>query len=128
MSWFYFGCDHGPGHYLMHANRARVSNAGWRRLTRFDAMLAPQMRSQDSVLYQAVVSRLGGYRLFALSWWDRSVDSRPGSNSIIFGPNVDYPAEQLLRDAEERFPWVFARLPQPVVLYGAEDTRPAPPT
>lgn len=62
--------------------------------------------------YAAPLSRLGGWNLSALSWWDRSQDTHPGSNSTIFAPGLTITAEEMLTEAQRRFPWVFSRLPE----------------
>jgi hypothetical protein len=52
----------------------------------------------------------------ALSWWDQSGDARPGSNSTVFAPGLDWEPDVLLRRAAVILPWVFLRLPQELVL------------
>ena len=52
----------------------------------------------------------------ALSFWDYSVDKRGGSNSIIFAPSLTISPEDILSEAQRRFPQVFARLPAGVTL------------
>lgn len=116
--WLYFGCGTGSGHYLFTEGRA-----SWRakdeRLEYFDGKLAPQRPAHR---YVAAFSILGGQQLAALSWWDNSVDHRPGSNSIIFAPlNEAGAPEAMLEEAQRRFPWVFSRLPQPVRLFSEAD-------
>lgn len=112
--WYYFGCRDQAGHYLF--DQSGQENYGYgpeRPLGQFDGCLAPQ---PERDLYVAAVSRLGGVGYTALAWWDRSVDKRPASNSIIFAPGLDGDPAELLAEAERRFPWVFSRLPQPVTL------------
>lgn len=114
--WFYFGCGDRAGHYLYSQSRSvTYGDRGTlaRGLEHFDGVLAPLGETQ---LYVAAMNRLGGLGYSALAWWDRSVDKRPASNSIIFAPGLTIPAEDLLAQAQQRFPWVFARLPQPVRL------------
>jgi len=118
--WLYFGCGlMQPGHYLFYPSRglAKIGELG-RVLSRFDGQLAPLRVGAGAPRYQATFSSLGAFGLVALAWWDNSVDTRPGSNSIVFAPNIGESPEQVLIDAEKRFPWVFERLPQPVTLFG----------
>jgi hypothetical protein len=107
--WLYFGCHKRPGHYLfkqgMHEDYSRATQ----NLSRFDGMLAPQSTREP---YVAVVSRLDGWGCTALSFWDYSVDSRGGCNSIFFAPSLDISEEDMMRGAAERFPEVWNRLPQ----------------
>lgn len=111
--WMYFGCrsSGGAGHYL--SSPRGDAPRQWDRLNTFDGKLAPQPERE---LYLAALSRLGGWNLSALSWWDRSVDRRGQSNSIIFAPSLDIAPDTMLAEAQRIFPWVFARLPQQVRL------------
>lgn len=109
--WLYFGCHVGAGHYLFEQGMLRSHGSGL--LCNFDGLLAPQ----DSRLpYIAAVSRLEGWGMTALSFWDYSVDKRRGSNSIIFVPSLTISPDDLLSEARQRFPQVFARLPAAVTL------------
>lgn len=51
----------------------------------------------------------------ALSWWDRSVDVRPGSNAT-FVTDARVAPHALLQIAREGFPEVFARMKYEIVL------------
>lgn len=117
--WFYFGCGRREaGHYLFTEGGNQFhSYDDWRRkaLNHFDGVLPPHPESSQS-LYQASFNVLGGPQMCALSWWDRSQDKRAGSNSTIFAPGLSWEPEAMLVEAQTRFPWVFARLPQPITL------------
>lgn len=105
--WLYFGCRHEAGHYVFREN-GRTDYWLEDGIGRFDGKLAPQPEAE---LYVAALSRLGGWGLSALSWWDRSVDRRPGSNSILFAPSLTIEPIEILVEGTKRFPWVFDRLP-----------------
>ena len=114
---YYFGCGTESGHYLFSDTRGRQSNRSdplIHKLSHMDGVLPPL---SEKYLYRASVSRLGGIGFSALSWWDRSVDKRPGSNSTVFIPWPDMPADDLIDYAASRFPWVFKRLPTPLTLW-----------
>lgn len=113
--WLYFGCNDRPGHYLWEERMIMAHANGLPR--NFDGLLAPQNTRKP---YIAAVSRLGGWGLSALSFWDYSVDSRSGSNSIIFAPSLTITPDELLSEAKCRFPQVFARIPSEVVLMATE--------
>lgn len=81
----------------------------------FDGILGPQPES-NSNLYKASFSRLGGWGYSALSWWDRSKDTRSGSNSTILAPDLRIHPKEMLKEAVTRFSWVFSRLPQEIIL------------
>ena len=112
--WLYFGCHRQAGHYVWRQGM-RDYGIDERNLNRFDGLLPPQ---DDPTPYIATVSRLGGWGRSALAFWDYSVDKRGGSNSVVFAPSLTIEPADLLREAQERFPEVFGRLPQPVVLKG----------
>ncbi|HYD58948.1 MAG TPA: hypothetical protein VEC35_01240 [Noviherbaspirillum sp.] len=108
--WLYFGCHREPGHYLFtRGMRPLYFNRHLEKLNRLDQMLAPQ-DTRDG--YIAVITSLGGWGFTALSFWDYSVDSRPGSNSTFFAPRAEMGVEELMRGSIEAFPEVWTRLPQ----------------
>lgn len=122
--WFYFGCDEYAGHYLFDEHRRKAQGYGPREqralrdaLGHMDGVLPP-LATDDyrAPLYVASFSVLGGLRYCALSWWDQSVDSRPGSNSTVFAPGIDWEPTELLTTAMEKMAWVFSRLPKELVL------------
>lgn len=120
-SWRYFGCGSESGHYLFDPHRGRFwpEHAIDRRLAKFDGVLppCPEPRACD---YRASFNRLGALGYSALSWWDRTVDTRPASNSTIFAPSLKIPAEEMLAEAPRWFPWVFKRLPVQLTLIASE--------
>lgn len=109
----YFGCGREAGHYLWDQYGHKITYGPTPRRLNLDGVLAPQ---PEKDLYVASFSRLGGWGLSALSWWDRSVDRRPASNSIIYAPSLTITPEEMLAASKDAFPWVFARLPQELVL------------
>ena len=114
--WFYLGCHTGhQGHYLY---TQRMKSYGYERkftgLMRFDGTLPPQ---NDPTPYVATVSRLEGWEYSALAFWDYSVDTRPGSNSIVFAPSLSIDPVELLLQAKDRFSEVFNRFTQPIQLF-----------
>lgn len=111
----YFGCHDGAGHYLHEPGMVRCHGINQPR--NFDGLLAPQDSTKP---YIAAVSRLEGWGMSALSFWDYSVDKRPGSNSIFFFTSLDISPDDMLAVAKKRFPSVFARLPIEVTLKTSE--------
>jgi len=112
--WLYFGCYKTAGHYLFREGmHGQFYDQGIAKLTRFDGMLAPQ---NCDTPYIATVSRLEGFGVSALSFWDYSVDSRKGSNSTFFSPSFAMNPETLLHEAKIRFPEVFSRLPDIILI------------
>ena len=124
--WFYFGCHRQSGHYVFTEGMRSYyapHGSGERSLNRFDGLLPPQ---KDSTPYTATVSRLEGCGLTALAFWDYSVDKRGGSNSVVFAPSLAIEQNELLTEAQRRFPEVFGRLPQPVRLLSNTTNEPRP--
>lgn len=116
--WLYFGCHREAGHYVFSEGmRQLVRRYGSRDLSRLDGMLPLQT---DTAPYIATVSRLEGWGLTALAFWDYSVDKRGGCNSVVFAPSLTITPDDLLTEAQARFPQVFGRLPQPVRLLAME--------
>lgn len=111
--WMYFGCNDGLGHYLFNPGMYKSYERKFQRLNNCDGLLPPQESSEP---YIATVSRLEGWGLSALAFWDYSVDNRSGSNSVIFAPSLTITPSDLLAEAQKRFPQVFNRLPQAVRL------------
>ena len=112
--WVYFGCYQRPGHYSwLEGMRSLTEEYGRRPFSSLDGLLPPQ----DSLdPYIATVSRLEGWGISALAFWDYSADTRSGSNSVVFAPSLTIAPEELLAEAQTRFPQVFGRLPQAVRL------------
>ena len=115
IGWRYFGCHRDSGHYRFgpQMQRAEHSNVA-RDLTMFDGALAPRGHRRPQL---AALTRLGGLGISALSWWDHSVDGRPGSNSIVFAPSLTARAATILLGAQRWFPSVFER--QPAIILDA---------
>ena len=80
-----------------------------RKLLGFDGLLPPQNRNAG---YVATVSRLGAWGVTALAFWDYTIDSRSGSNSVFYAPSLTITPEDLMAQARALFPEVWARLPE----------------
>lgn len=106
--WLYFGCYRGPGHYLFKPGMREVYGSELRKLLNFDSLLPPQ---DSNTGYVATISRLGAWGVTALAFWDYTVDSRGGSNSVFYAPSLTIEPDELMAQAREQFPQVWARLP-----------------
>ena len=102
----YFGCLGAPGHHV-HSKAARVSyyEQPWREL---DGGLLKKARPfvEDQPEGVIVYALAPGWSV--ISFWDRSVDARPSSNSA-FLIRAEMPAEEILKLAREQWPEVFSR-------------------
>ena len=126
---FYFGCFRQPGHYLW---RGPEDDHGYMPTgrdhglpfhpERMDAALAPRNASGGEV-HQGLASYglLNGWTI--ISFWDNSIDRRPGSSSTFFIEGAHY-FEEALEIAREDFPKVFARLGFEVKPFWIPDHRP----
>jgi hypothetical protein len=81
----------------------------YEKLGQFDGTLPPR---DSTVGYVATLSRLGGWGLSALAFWDYTVDKRGGCNSVFFAPSLTISAEDLIVGAKAQFPQVWARMPE----------------
>lgn len=118
----YFGCGNNQkGHYIFEGDdqhaRERVIAAQYgineSILTgSIDSRFAPAGDQVQSIylMHLIATTKVGFVKIVA--WWDRSVDSRPGSNSALIGIGyVD--AEQMIDDAYLLFPKTMGRQPRP---------------
>jgi hypothetical protein len=113
---FYCGCHGDTGHYVW-------SEDGWRSYKLWKEQ--PWGNAIDGGL-QPPKWRDNGMTRFtqkhgwsALSWWDNSIDTRPGSHST-FVVEGTHSAEEVLAMARNRFPWVFSRFKYEIVLGGGD--------
>jgi hypothetical protein len=132
MRAFYFGCWRESGHHLWHRGSEGHPYKDWKQDDRLLGRSRhsadpgpgeiPWGYSLDGVLLkgrpgqrqgEAVVEQRDGWT--ALSFWDRSIDSRGGSSSTFVFDALLSP-EEALAAAREAFPPIFARLPFDVVL------------
>lgn len=102
---FYFGCMHSAGHSLwpekgqsIYAGDA-AKHLPWKSL---DGEFNP-----NEVQGQTMMRFKGGWT--ALGFADRSVDSRPGSNSIFFF-NSRLSFDEAVAEAKKRWPQVMGRI------------------
>jgi hypothetical protein len=113
---FYFGCGSEAGHYYWTPGRHGMAKTRWLSAAdhglpwgRVDGQLTPRGREVQG---EALLHHKDGWT--ALAFWDRSVDTRGGCNSVFFfDSRLSF--EQALADAREHFPQVFARFDFEVV-------------
>lgn len=118
----FFGCDGRPGHGWFGPGLSSVS---WRHEVRgvcpwdsggIDAMLAPRteprqpgdrrVRGEELTQGVAALHHRDGWT--ALSFWDRTGDSRPNSNSTFVVEGI-LAFDEVVAVAREHFPQLFAR-------------------
>ena len=106
---YYFGCIGDSGHYLWRNDYNRGLDfdvTPWG--TDIDTGLCPPGNQPQGL---AALHHKDGWT--ALAFWDRSVDKRPGSNSVFLANRVvDFDGMMAL--ARANFPAVIARLPFPI--------------
>lgn len=121
----YFGCFNSIGHFLRemdgsHAKR-EAYDLPW-GLGLMDAGLLKNGKRPD-VVDGKVFWTCGGARSFwyAFYWWDRSIDSRPGSNSGFYVRGFGWPEiEPAFAYACEKFPRIVARQKPPLEIQQKE--------
>lgn len=137
MRSFYFGCWREAGHHLWHQGSEGHPYKDWRAN---NGLLGVSIHSRNPTKGEipwgysldggllkgrslrqgeAVVEQRDGWT--ALSFWDRSVDSRPGSSSTFVFDTLLTP-EAALAAAREAFPPIFERFSFPVDVADPEDT------
>lgn len=111
---FYFGCRREAGHYLFHPSGGTAY--GYRVPDDFpctetpDAVFLPKKQPQTEGI--ASLCHLNGWTI--ISFWDRSVDIRSGSNSTFLARGIiDF--EAIRNKAREAFPDVWKRFKFDVV-------------
>jgi hypothetical protein len=114
---FYFGCHKEAGHYWWegHGRWGEVGRALVRSHGRapnslvscIDGLFCPPDNVPEGVANLAVLN-LDHYPVTILSFWDRTVDSRPGSHSTFVLPG-ELSFVQTVNAAEHAFPEIFAR-------------------
>ena len=110
---YYFGCIERPGHYFWKPNGTKIYDPIGPWGYAVDGKLAPSGKQVQRI---AALHHKDGWT--ALSFWDRSVDERPGSNSA-FVTEQTLSFDAMLALAQSFFPQVFARLSGPVTPEGA---------
>ena len=105
----FFGCIDRPGHFVWSSERDRLWSRGsnivsW--LESCDGKLPPRGTQDESATALHHVFD-GAYT--ALAMWDRTVDSRPGSNAVFLEEGVRS-RDEMIELARAAFPNVAARL------------------
>lgn len=108
---YFFGCWERAGHYLhaVDGRQLRWAEGPWGYA--IDGGLLDKRVAQVEGV--AVVAQRDGWT--AVSFWDRSVDKRQGSNAAFLVDEL-VTGEELLARARVAFPTIFARFTFPVVL------------
>lgn len=111
-SLYYFGC--GPndtGHYwfegrspmygeLRSALQKKLPWKEWRE----DGGFCPKTTIKQGLI---ALHHIDGWTV--ASWWDSSMDKRPGSSSTFVAP-VILTLDEMLLLAQTQYPWVFSRI------------------
>jgi hypothetical protein len=117
MKVYYFGCLYEPGHYLwenMHMRNSELfRQQPWG--PRLDGYIHGST-VRDMTLYipegRAWLHHLNGWTL--LSFWDHSVDTRPGSNSAFIAEGT-FTFDEMVMAAKAHWPEVWKRFTFEVV-------------
>lgn len=103
MNVFYFGCWNEPGHYLWKPNGTRVRKVGPFDVAHLDGFFTPASESNLA----PTITYIKDWTVMAM--WDRSVDTRPGSNAAFIVEGIILPAATWVV-AFGHFPYITARL------------------
>ncbi len=133
---YYFGCwdprHAGHGFHIPGGASARSAYDAvpW-SVVEVDGALAPRVTASGEATRRDPECSQGVARLHhrdgwtALSFWDRTGDSRPGSHSTFLLERDDASFDEMVAMARERFPQIMGRLPFVVVSCRRND-EPAP--
>lgn len=111
---FYFGCMGQAGHYLFGPEGMGRVYPG----KEFSTCFGEDGRKLDTPFCPPMDWPAGKFVVMTktiwtiVSWWDYSVDSRPGSHSTFIFTGYDS-LEEFWKEAKEQFPSVFNRQPAP---------------
>ena len=119
VNWpLYFGCESKEhiGHFVYDSAMRKVDrDHKW--LWGLDGMLPPDWTHKEGI---ARVHRfrdpLNGGPLTLVAFWDRSADTRPGSNSVFVLGGTSLTNEEALAQAKAAFPTVWKRFGFEVTL------------
>ncbi len=114
----YFGCIGDAGHYV----HGTLSHGNYRKALpssiypKIDSGFLPREQQRQG---QAQLCKLDGWTF--ITFWDRTVDTRPGSNSAFLAEG-DFSFDEVCAFAADRFPLVWKRITDafPVVLAGEQ--------
>jgi len=125
---YYFGCIKDPGHHLWALDTESLSRSERERVIpsdlwdKIDCWFAPNLNENTAVLPKPIHQSQGHAKLThydesatILSFWDRSVDHRPGSHSTFIASGI-HTFEQMMLLTKEAFPKVWSRFGFVVML------------
>lgn len=117
MKVYYFGCIYEPGHYLWENMHTRNSELFRRQpwgigLDGLAGSSIARERTSNIPEGRAWLIHLDGWTV--ISFWDRSVDTRPGSNSA-FAAEGTFTFDEMVTAAKAQWPEVWKRFSFDVV-------------
>lgn len=112
MRAYYFGYRQGYGHGVQHPDESSDYNFVYTNPwgVKLDGKLAPQVGTQTQG--HALLHQKDGWTCIA--FWDRSGDTRQGSNSAFLMEGT-HTFDEMLKLAYEHFPVIFRRFGFPII-------------
>ncbi len=105
MSLYYFGCADQPGHHLYDQHGRMLRVAGPFTPFNIDGIFPHRMPGQD----ESIVSLVYWQGWTVLAMWDRSIDTRQGSN-VAFIADTPLSLADMWSLARATYPKIVARL------------------
>lgn len=102
---YYFGCWDSFGHFLHAPDGRRLWHGAGPFHNDLDSEYAPKGGVQNE--YVSEITHKGGWTVLAM--WDRSFDTRPGSNAAFVAEGT-HTSEDMWNAARQFFPTITARL------------------
>lgn len=117
MRVYYFGCWNQVGHYLKDHEGKNIfdNDLPWERI---DGVLCP-----DDTIKQGVVKIHHKNGWTAAAFWDYSIDSRLGSNSVLFAEDL-LDITDVISEFKETFPQIYDRFDFDLVEWLSPEERP----
>lgn len=126
MRTYYFGCWGGYGHYLWqqngrHPQPSTILDLPWKEKD-LDCTLCPRYQRYSTNQQnegEALLHHKNGWT--ALAFWDRSIDKRHGSNSVLL-IQKEVTLEEAIEIFKQEYPSIWSRFNFTIKLYETKDT------
>ena len=117
----YFGCIRDKGHYLWYSEQNRIANSSaLKSITGIEGVTDNFLNSIDGTYtWNTYGQGICKYSLVPpfriIAWNDFTVDTRPGSNSVLLGIGYES-AQEMFAEAMKQFPSVMQRQTIPLQI------------
>lgn len=111
----FFGCRDVPGHYLYARGKSiQYESSPWGTALDGGILTPDYYHADKTITGEVAVAHKNGWT--AIAFWDRSGDSRPGSNSAFLISEI-ITGDELLDLARQQWPEIFSRPDFPTLKF-----------